>query len=144
MSAHAQFAIFRRRFQIQIAGEFVIQGKVADVNHGIDHGSIERPGALQRKVGATVHRQFVQMNLANPRQIEILPDQVKSEAACRRRVGSAAGDSGVFVSEVNIAESGFVRTNVKIGIELLDRLSVGRGIGGVNVSLHLRMRARSR
>ncbi len=45
--------------------------------------------------------------------------------------------------ETNIAQSGFSPSEVKIGIELFDLLSVGRGIRRANVPLPLRMSARS-
>jgi hypothetical protein len=38
--------------QIQVAGEFVIEGEVADVNSGIDDGCIQRAGGFEGKIGA--------------------------------------------------------------------------------------------
>ena len=87
-----QLAVFRGRLQIESAGEFMVDRKIAHVNGGVDHWSIERSGSLQSKVGASFCRQRIQMNLANSRKIEILSLQIEPEASCRRRISRAAGN----------------------------------------------------
>ena len=141
--AQVQFAILRRGFKIQSAREFVIEREVAHVNSGVDHRRIERARSLQRKVGAALHRQAVQMNLANARQVEIFPRQVKPEAARRRRIGRTAGNGGIPVGEMNIVESSLAPGHAKVGVELLDRFPIRRGIRRMNVPLRLGMRPRA-
>ena len=64
----------------------MVERKVMHVDGSVDHWSIERARALQREVGAALHGQFIQMNLPNPCQIEILSTQVQAEAARRRSI----------------------------------------------------------
>ncbi len=143
LSGDAEFAAFRGRFEVQVAGKLVVERQVADVHSGVDLGGVERAGTLQGEVSAALHGQLVQMNLAHLRQVEIFSFEVKAEAARRRRVGGGAGNLGVTVGEVNIVERGLAAEDAQIGVEFLDRFSVGRGIGCVNVALHLGMQPRS-
>ncbi len=83
------------------------------------------------------------MNLANAREVEICSGQVEPEAARRRRIGGGAVDLRVLMGEMNIVESGLAAGDVQIGVELLDRLPIRRGILRVNVPLRLRICTRS-
>ncbi len=47
------------------------------------------------------------------------------------------------MGEMNIVERGLGAGHAQIGVELLDRLPIGRGVRRVNVALRLRMRPRS-
>ena len=83
------------------------------------------------------------MKLANARKVEILSAQIQAEVARVRRVSGAAGNFGVFMREMNIAERGLIPGNAQVSVKLLNRFSVGRGVRRVNVALRLGMRARS-
>src|SRR5260370_13178253 len=48
------------------------------------------------------------------------------------------------MGEMNIIESRLAPGNTQVGVELLDRFPIDRGMGGVNVSLRLRTRPCSR
>ena len=143
MPAQAQFAVLRRGLKIQSAREFVVERKVAYVNGGVDYRRIQRARSLQGKVGAALHRQAVQMNLANARYIEIFPHQIKPEAARRRRIGGAPRNRGILMGKMNVVERSFTPGNPKIGIEVFDRFTIRRGIRRVNVSLRPGMRPRA-
>ena len=95
MSTHAQFAVFRGGLKIQSAGEFVIEREVAYVNGGVDHRRIQRARPCSVKSARPSIGKVVQMNLANPRYVEIFPDQVKPKAARRRRIGGTAGNNRI-------------------------------------------------
>src|SRR5579862_314248 len=71
MPTDLKLAVFSYRRQLQAAGKFAIEGKVTDVDAGIEHRSVECARALQRKVGMPLHGEAVEMNLPNPGQVEI-------------------------------------------------------------------------
>ena len=73
------------------------------------------------------------MNLADLRQVEIFSLEVKPETVRVGRVGRSAGNLGVTVREMNIAERRLVAEDAQVGVELLDRFTIGRGVSRVNV-----------
>src|SRR5208282_259197 len=79
------------------------------------------------------------MNLPDAGEVKIRSRQVNAKAArCRSKTG-AAGDGCIVMSESNIVERGLSTGNLHIGLEALDRLLKGGGVGSVDVSLYLRV-----
>ena len=140
VSGQPQFAVFGRRLQVHSAGELVAECEIARVDRGGDDRSIERARALQPEVGTALHRQGVEMNLGNVRQVEIFSAQIQPETPRRGRIRGTAGNVGVFVTQMNIVKRGLAARDLQIGVEVLNRFPIGRGVRRVNVALHLGMR----
>src|SRR5207245_5793909 len=93
--------------------------------------------------GATLDWQLVQVNLAHPRQIEILAREIEMESTRGWREGGSASYFRILVRKTNITQCGFGSPEAKIGIELFNLLAVRGGIGRANMPLSLRISARS-
>ena len=84
------------------------------------------------------------MNLAEAREIKIVSGQVELEGAGRRIVGSASGDGGVIVNEMNVSECDFAMNQLEGGIELLNGLTVDGAVDEMDLSLAMGIEWRTR
>src|SRR5580698_3111548 len=84
------------------------------------------------------------MNLLNLGEVKIITNKVELKRPRSRRIGCAAGDTRVFVYQMNIVETGLSPANVQVSIEQFDRFSISRSVRSVNVPLRLRISPRSR
>src|SRR4029077_5500986 len=143
MAAYHKFPLLRDRLQEKIAGEFAIQGQIAHMPGRIYYWSSQRSRNLQGEVGATLDWQLIQVNLAHPRQIEILAREIEMESTRGWREGGSAGYFRILVRKTNVTQCGFGSPEAKIGIELFNLLAVCRSIGRANVTLSRRISTRS-
>ncbi len=102
-------------------------------------GALESARAFENKVGAAFDRDTIRMDLADVGEVEIVPCEVEAKAARGRIIGSASGDDGIVVEEMDVIENQFALGDVEGGIELLNGLTVSGGVGEMDLSLAVRI-----
>ena len=75
----------------------------------------------------------------NVGEIEIVSGQVETKGAGRGIVSGAAGDDGIVVEEMDVIECKFAVGEMEAGIELLNGLTVGGGVGEMDLSFAVRI-----
>ena len=129
----------RAGLQIEIAGKFVIEGEIADVDIGIDHWRFGCAGGFEVEIGAAFERETIGRNLADASEIEIISGDVELEGAGGGIVGGASGEDGIVVEEMNVIEGKFAAGEVEVGIELLNGLAVGGGVVEMDLAVAVRI-----
>src|SRR5579871_5982578 len=121
----------------------MIQRQVSHMHSSVDHRRIERARSLQSKVSASLQQQRIKLNLVNTRQVEVLPLKVEAEAMRRRCIPRAAVDNRILMREMNMVQSSLAFGETEVCIERLNSFTIDRRVRSVDVSLGLRMCARS-
>ena len=105
----------------------------------IDGGRVGSTRAFENEVGAPFDRETIRMDLSDVGEIEIVASEVEAKGAGGRIIGGASGDDGIVVKEMDVVESEFAPGDMEVGIELLNGLTVGRGMGEMDLSLAMRI-----
>ena len=92
MAGEMKLAAFGHSFQIQLAGEFVVQSKVAKMRFAADHGRSRRSEGLQSEIAAALNAQAPKLNPRDAGQVKVLARQINIENASRRIIGGSSRD----------------------------------------------------
>ena len=124
-----QIATLSDSLQVEVADEFVVERKVSDVDVRIDGRRARSAGTLEDEIGTSFNRQSIGMDLWDAGEVEVIARQVEAEGARGGLVGGASRDDRIIVEEVHVIERNFTMGHVERGVELLNRLTVGGGVG---------------
>ncbi|MGO9165788.1 MAG: hypothetical protein ACLP56_02840 [Candidatus Sulfotelmatobacter sp.] len=121
--------------QVEVAGKFVIEGEIAEVDVRVDSGRVRCAGSFEEEVGAPFDGEAVGIELANAGEIEIISRYVEAEGAGGGVVGGASGDDGIVMKEMDVIESEFAVGEVEGGVELPNSLTVDGAVVEVDPSV---------
>ena len=114
--------------QVEVAGEFVVEAKIANVDLGIDgrHGGGTR--AFHDEIGASLDGNPCGTKSWKIGEIEVVSRQVEAKRPGGGIVSGAAGGNGIAMEKMKVVENNFALADSERGIELLNGLAEGRGM----------------
>src|SRR5882672_2457671 len=144
LSGNSQFRSLGDRVNGELAGALLVEGKVVEVNGGIERWLFQRARAIRDEVPSTGYGDASALQHGYAGQIKIVPRKVKAKSMTGWIVAGAAGHIRFVVLQLNIPQFSFLSIEVQVRTKTLNRFAVNTAIAQQDVALPLRGRAGSR
>src|SRR6266550_3338405 len=127
--------------QIKVAGAFVIEREVVNMNRNIGCRLLERAGAVRGEVHTAFHQHAAGLQAGNVREIEIGASQVEAEALSCEVVRGSTENSGAVLGELNVLEFGLLSVEAQISGDTPESLAADDCIGELQAAVTVQVRA---
>src|SRR5271167_2580125 len=108
LPAHPQVGALGDRVELIITSDFMVKGKIAQLNLRINGRLLQGARSLSSEIHATVDTNACGLKLRDSSQIEVVPRKVDAEGMAGKCVSARPADARVIVCEMKVVQRDLV------------------------------------